>query len=170
MSRPNPATASTDADRHGTPATAAPPPAGDETATGDRVAFVQVHASHDPEPAGVRLYPGGLSCRRCRHFVAFETAITAVTRRGEQPCQPAPAELTTTPPVRRMRIRRGRVMHIVEPTGQRWLQSQCRRRDRYGHTRPRAVGPTGDWSDEQHWYPNCKHCPAHQPPTREDPS
>lgn len=49
----------------------------------------ETHPSHDPEPDGVRLYPGGQACRRCCHFVAFEGATPRITDVGVAPCQPA---------------------------------------------------------------------------------
>lgn len=64
---------------------------------------------------------------------------------------------------RRMRIERGRVMHLVEPAGDGWLRSRCRRKHPVkgvNSSVPRAYGPISDWTEERHDYPDCKHCPA----------
>lgn len=52
------------------------------------VVDVDIHDSHRPEPAGVRLYPGGRTCLRCCRFVAFEGAFYQVTQVGYRPCVP----------------------------------------------------------------------------------
>lgn len=56
----------------------------------------EIHESHDPEPDGQRLYPGGQACRRCGRFVAFERLRYQVTASGAEPCRPVPLELRTT--------------------------------------------------------------------------
>lgn len=53
----------------------------------------EVHPSHDPEPDGERLYPGGQACRRCCRFVAYEGAFYRVTKTGAEPCHPGRVEL-----------------------------------------------------------------------------
>lgn len=49
---------------------------------------LEVHPSHDPEPDGQRLYPGGQTCRRCCHFVTLDTFGWKVTEVGVKPCKP----------------------------------------------------------------------------------
>ncbi len=66
-----------------------PPAAGAED---DR----DIHESHDPEPDGQRLYPGGQACRRCGRFVSFDQPRYRVTDQGVQPCRPVKVELRTT--------------------------------------------------------------------------
>ncbi len=56
----------------------------------------EIHESHDPEPDGQRLYPGGQACRRCGRFVAFERLRYQVTDSGVAPCRSVPLELRTT--------------------------------------------------------------------------
>jgi len=55
-----------------------------------------VHESHDPEPDGQQLYPGGRACRRCGRFVAFEQPRYRVTDPGVAPCRPVKVELRAT--------------------------------------------------------------------------
>ena len=62
----------------------------------------------------------------------------------------------------RMRIARGRVMHVVEERGEganAWYYSLCRRY----RTRPngprRAYGAKSEWSAVDLGYPNCHLCP-----------
>ena len=62
------------------------------------MADLEIHASHEPEPDGVRLYPGGQACRRCCRFVAFEGSTYRVTEAGAQRCQPAPRNLLKKDP------------------------------------------------------------------------
>ncbi len=60
----------------------------------------------------------------------------------------------------RMRIRHGRVMHLVERDGVGY-RSLCQRASALrGLTIPRARGPVDEWSAERRWYPDCAHCPA----------
>jgi hypothetical protein len=66
---------------------------------------------------------------------------------------------------RRMRIRKGRVMHQVVPrtSGSNSLESVCRRKHPVKgvhSTIPRAEAPADWWTAERLWYPDCKHCPA----------
>jgi hypothetical protein len=64
---------------------------------------------------------------------------------------------------RRMRVRRGRVMHVVEAAPSGWLRSKCRRPHPVRGVRgsvPRAEAPEADWSHERLWYPDCRHCPS----------
>lgn len=63
---------------------------------------------------------------------------------------------------RRMRVRRGRVMHAVVPDGAGWLRSKCRRPQVRGVSSPglpRAYAPADDWSADRYWYPDCQRCP-----------
>jgi hypothetical protein len=63
---------------------------------------------------------------------------------------------------RRMRTRRGRVMHAVVERPGGGLESLCRQKSRLkgvNTTYPRAHGPAADWSEDRYWYPDCKHCP-----------
>lgn len=117
-----------------------------------------IHASHDPEPDGDRLYRGGHTCRRCCRFVAFETSLYTVTDAGVAECRRGKIELRNGQPLRWMRVEHGRVMHAVEPGHSGNIQSICRKRDRWGKVDPRANAPVTDWSDERYWYPNCRHC------------
>jgi hypothetical protein len=51
--------------------------------------MAEIHPSHNPEPAGDRIYCGGTACRRCGWFVAFDEdgAFQAkVTERGSRVC------------------------------------------------------------------------------------
>jgi hypothetical protein len=47
---------------------------------------VEVHATHDPEPDGVRNYSGGQTCRQCLVFVVLEGFRPKVTNAGVSPC------------------------------------------------------------------------------------
>lgn len=72
-------------------------------------------------------------------------------------------------PMQRMRVRKGRVMHLVDTertTGSGMLRSQC--------TKPhpvkgvqirlaRAQGRPDEWSTQRFWYPDCAHC--QEPPS-----
>lgn len=71
---------------------------------------------------------------------------------------------------RRMRIERGRVMHLVEETHGGWLRSKCRRPHPVkgvSGTLPRAEAPAANWTDKRLWYPDCKHCPTYPDTTGE---
>jgi hypothetical protein len=73
---------------------------------------------------------------------------------------PKPAE-----PLRRMRVRKGRVMHLVEPAGKGWLRSKCRKPHPVkgvNRTEPRVQAYEEDWTDKRLWYPDCKHCPTNE--------
>jgi hypothetical protein len=57
-----------------------------------------------------------------------------------------------------LRIRRGRVLHLVVPyMGGRYYRSVC---TRPGIARPswRALGPVEDWADMGWRYEKCRHC------------
>lgn len=54
--------------------------------------------------------------------------------------------------VRRLRLRRGRVMHAVTGLSSGipgWLRPVCKRV---------SATPAEDWTDERLWYPDCVHC------------
>lgn len=64
---------------------------------------------------------------------------------------------------RRMRIYRGRVMHLVEDAPGGWIRSVCRRKHPvkgvHG-TEPRAESYPEYWTENNLLeYPNCRHCP-----------
>jgi hypothetical protein len=46
----------------------------------------EVHDTHQPEPDGERIYRGGIACRRCGWFVAFDLPGWRVTDSGVRPC------------------------------------------------------------------------------------
>lgn len=62
---------------------------------------------------------------------------------------------------RRMRIRKGRIMHRVRRAASGDVESLCRRPHPargVSSTIPRAQGPEDWWSAERHWYPDCLEC------------
>jgi hypothetical protein len=63
----------------------------------------------------------------------------------------------------RMRVRHGRVMHVVEEAGSGLLRSRCKMPHPVlgaGVMVARVSAPAGEWSPERHWYPDCSRCPA----------
>jgi hypothetical protein len=64
---------------------------------------------------------------------------------------------------RRMRVRKGRVMHAVETGTSGWLRSVCHRpRPVKGvsGTVPRVEAYAEDWTEDNLLgYPDCAHCP-----------
>lgn len=71
--------------------------------------------------------------------------------------------MTTYAP-QRMRVLRGRVMHVVVVRGD-WYQSACHKPSGIkgvSATRPRVwPAPADDWTaDNPLDYPDCKHCPV----------
>lgn len=63
----------------------------------------------------------------------------------------------------RMRVAKGRVMHVVEQMPMGWLRSKCRKPlgvKGIGRTVPRVTSYAEDWTSERGDYPDCKHCPT----------
>jgi hypothetical protein len=58
----------------------------------------EVHDTHEPEPDGDRLDRGGIACRRCMWFVAFDSPGGRVTDAGARPCVPCRAGPPLKPP------------------------------------------------------------------------
>lgn len=71
-------------------------------------------------------------------------------------------EPMTDPPLPRMRIERGRVMHQVREQGDRYVSMCTKPSGIKGLDRryPRAQAPKSDWTTKRYWYEDCKHCPA----------
>lgn len=68
---------------------------------------------------------------------------------------------TETELLPRMRIARGRVMHVVEEFGQGWIRSVCRRYKTRPNGPRRAYGAASEWSASDLGYPDCPRCPSH---------
>lgn len=126
------------------------------------------YAGMNPQRAGVGL-PGHCAyCAIVGHIVAHPdygcSDVHCDTRHPEEaaPSQYQAPTLRRLP--QRMRIHKGRVMHVVHQwSSGREIQSECRRKSGVrgvSTTYPRAQGPADWWSAEQLWYPDCQHCPS----------
>lgn len=58
----------------------------------------------------------------------------------------------------RMRVAKGRVMHIVEQGPGGWLRSRCRISSRKGVGKPRTEAYVDWWTSDRGDYPDCARC------------